>query len=210
MTPAIPPQAAVPNGASIQDRLVDVEGALSKTVDLEPPNIGAEYVSHLIEFYRGESADSEGRFLRELWEWNDEELEFHHDYIQWMFPLPEPSQFNPDAPLLTADDIATFRHDALLRSNLRKSLDRILAFLGLESETNAAVVEGANFSQRIPTVWAYFNHNWLRVTRILRSLKLLGLEEESRALFQKLDAFYRDQRFPITAETFAYWEDAVS
>jgi len=58
-------------------------------------------MSLLVNFYRGESRDAEGRFLEELLAWNDDELEEVHNFVQWLFPLPEPSQFNPDAPLLS-------------------------------------------------------------------------------------------------------------
>jgi hypothetical protein len=53
-----------------------------------------------------------------------------HDYIQWLFPLDEPSRFNADAPLLTPADRLAFRHETLA-ANLRRALDRMLAFYGL-------------------------------------------------------------------------------
>jgi hypothetical protein len=166
-------------------------------------------MSRLLDFYRGEGADAEGRSLRDLWGWPDADLEEVHDFIQWLFPLPEPSRFNPDAPLLTAEDVAAFRGDALLRANLRKSYERILAFLGLGVGADGAVTEGPNFAARARDVWAYANHNWLRVTRILRSLTLLGLGAEAKALFAWLDAAYAARRFPIPADTYRYWKDAV-
>jgi hypothetical protein len=71
------------------------------------------------------------------------------------------------------------------------------------------VAEGPNFTARVPDVWAAPNHNWLRVTRILRSLRLLGLEGEARALYEWLKTLYGSRRFPITADTFRYWTEAV-
>ena len=68
-------------------------------------------MSDLIAFYRGLAPDSEGRTLADLWAFSDREMEDIHDFIQWMFPLREPSRFNPDAPLLTAADIAAFQAD---------------------------------------------------------------------------------------------------
>jgi hypothetical protein len=41
--------------------------------------------------YRGYAGDSEMRTPRGLWLWEDDELEAVHDFIQWMFPLPEPA-----------------------------------------------------------------------------------------------------------------------
>jgi hypothetical protein len=165
-------------------------------------------MSRLVDFHRGTATDSEGRWLRDLWKWNDDDLEAVHDFIQWMFPLPEPSQFNPDAPLLTEEDIAAFRADATLRANLRCSYDRILSFVGLTSH-DGTIKEGPNFSARAAYVWTAPNHNWLRITRILRSLTLLGLESEAQALYACLSAFHQSRRFPIPDSTFRYWTVAV-
>jgi hypothetical protein len=57
-------------------------------------------------------------------------------------------------------------------------------------------------------VWAYFNHNWLRITRVLISLKLLGLDRESQALFRWLDDAWTLRRFPIPANTYQHWKNA--
>jgi hypothetical protein len=166
-------------------------------------------MSQLLDFYRGEGTDREGRRLAEIWAWSDDDLEAVHDFIQWLFPLPEPSQFNPDAPLLREEEMAAFRSEPLLRSNVQQSFKRILTFLGLKQDEQGEVVEGANFSQRLADVWAGPNHNWLRITRILRSLCLLGLGEEAEALYRRLDAWYRQGRFPIPATTHHYWTWAV-
>jgi hypothetical protein len=166
-------------------------------------------MSQLVEFYRGAARDSEGRLLKEMWDWSDDQLETRHDYIQWMFPLAEPSQFNRFAPLLTEEDIAAFREDAHLQAQLQKSFERILAFLGLSQGEDGKVVEGPNFAGRMPEVWSVMNHNWLRITRIISSLRILGREAKARALYDCLEAFYRSVRFPIPADTFQYWTEAV-
>ena len=165
-------------------------------------------MSQLVSFYRGEGTDSEGRLLSEIWAWNDDSLEAIHDFIQWLFPLPEPSRFNPDAPLLTLQDIEAFQKDPLIQANLRKSFERIIAFLGL-AEVDGKIVEGPTFGRRVPFIWAALNHNWLRITRILRSLHLLGRQAEADALYERLAEFHRARRFPIPADTFGYWASAV-
>jgi Opioid growth factor receptor (OGFr) conserved region len=119
--------------------------------------------------------DCEGRFLNDILDWPDDDLEAVHDFIQWLFPLPEPSGFNPDAPLLTEADIAAFKSDPVLQANLLKSFNRILGFLGFAMTGDGKVVEGDNFSARTPDVWATSSHNWLRISRILRSLTRMAL-----------------------------------
>jgi hypothetical protein len=164
-------------------------------------------MSRLIDFYRGEGTDIEGRTLSDLWSLSDLEMEEIHDFIQWMFPLREPSQFNPDAPLLTAADIAAFRAEPVLRANLLRSFDRFLAFLGLirDGERVVETPGGSGTSD----VWLAPNHNWLRITRVLHSLRLLGLDREARAFFDCLQELYRSGRTRITTDTFRYWDDAA-
>jgi hypothetical protein len=164
----------------------------------------------IIDFYRETASDSEGRFFSEILAWNDDQMEEAHDFIQWLFPLLEASRFNPDAPLLTAVDIATFRAESILRDNLRRSFQRMLAFFGLVQRSDGHVVEGSHFGLRSPEIWSYPNHNWLRITRILKCLTLLGLESEARRFFAWLDSENLRRRFPITGETFAYWANAVN
>ena len=72
----------------------------------------------IVAFHRGEQRDSEGRTIAEVWSWDDDELEYVHDYIQWLFPLRAPSRFNPDAPVLDDEQIAAFQSDPALRAEL--------------------------------------------------------------------------------------------
>jgi Opioid growth factor receptor (OGFr) conserved region len=166
-------------------------------------------MSRIVDFYRGQETDTDGRLLQDILAWPDDDFEEVHDFIQWLFPLPEPSQFNSESPLLTEKDIAAFKSDPVLHANLMKSFERILAFLGLSWTADGKVAEGDNFTARITLVWAMPNHNWLRITRILRSLTLLGMEVQAQALYDRLGAYYRSRRFPIPADTFQYWTDAV-
>jgi hypothetical protein len=167
-------------------------------------------MSALVDFYHGQATDSEGRSLAEIWKWGDEELELVHDFIQWLFPLPEPSQFNARAPLLTDADIAAFRAEPVLRSNVLKSFERILRFLGLAQDNGGKIIVGPTFDSRAADVWLAPNHNWLRITRILRSLRLLGLEQQAQALFARLEALFRSGQYPIPPDTFQFWKSAVT
>lgn len=166
-------------------------------------------MSGLLSFYRGQGTDTAGRSLAQIWSWSDDDYESVHDFIQWLFPLPERSQFNSDAPLLTDEDIVAFKSDPGLAANLTKSFARILGFLGLCQAENGRIIEGDNFADRIPDVWGRRNHNWLRISRILRSLTLLGMESQARALHERLNEYFRNQKFPISADTFQYWNEAV-
>ena len=57
-------------------------------------------------------------------------------------------------------------------------------------------------------VWTKPNHNWLRITRCLHSLRLLGLEYAADSFFDALCNLYDENR-GITPDTFMYWQDAA-
>ncbi len=172
--------------------------------------------SRLLAFYSGESPDDRGRKLANILKWNDDELENIHDFIQWMFPLRERSGANPQAPVLDESTVEQFHSRGDLQEKLRASLRRMLKFYGLELKTEGplAVVEGQNFASRSATWLTTGNHNHLRITRMIKSLKTLGLGNEADALFACLRVIYQRQSArstsPISARTFQFWQDAAS
>jgi hypothetical protein len=162
--------------------------------------------SPIVEFYAGKAPDSQGRFLKEILAWDDSRLEAVHDYIQWLFPLPERSAFNPDAPLLDSPTIEAFRESAALRESLAAAFRRMLAFYGFEyGET---IRRSGNFEERAQVWLRSGNHNHLRITRILKSLRLLGLAEQAAAFLRELETLYRDRPRTISAETLCFWQAA--
>ena len=52
------------------------------------------------------------------------------------------------------------------------------------------------------------NHNFLRITRILSSLRLFGLTEEAEALLDVLEVLARKFPGPVSPETLEFWRDA--
>jgi len=161
----------------------------------------------LIGFYRDDAQDDRGRTLAAIVAWPDDSLEDVHDFIQWLFPLPERSGANPAAPVLDRTTIETFHATAAMRDRLRRSFQRMLRFYGLQWNNNA-VERAPNFAARAQNWLWPMNHNHLRLTRILRSLRLLGLEAESAALFRALEAIHHDFPNRITGRTFDFWRDA--
>ena len=164
--------------------------------------------SKILDFYLG-GRDDEGRTLDEILDWPDSELEAVHDFIQWLFPLPERSSANPSAPILDTATIDTFCHSEDLQERLRHSFLRMLHFYGLEFH-EGVVRPGVHFSARSANWLNTGNHNHLRLTRMLRSLRVLGLTSESTALFQALSEIYGSNPRSITQRTFQFWSNAMS
>jgi hypothetical protein len=167
----------------------------------------------ILEFLRGKGTDHRGRSLSDVWKMSLDELETQHDYIQWMFPLKEPSRFVASAPVLSAQDCEVVGQDPEIRSNAIRSLRVMLAFYGLEPTRDSEgvrVLPLRQFSERAAIWLSPGNHNLLRITRILRSLRLLGLRVESEALFRCLESIYSRFKDVIGEESFAYWRDGAT
>jgi hypothetical protein len=166
----------------------------------------------LIAFTSGQSPDNRGRYLSQIQSWDFDRLEDVHDFIQWLFPLPEPSPVNPAAPTLDQASIAEFQRRPDLQSHLLRSFQTMLAFYGFELADKAppAIRRGPEFTKRAANWLSPGNHNHLRITRILRSLHLLGLDAYARAFFSALQEVYKEMPSRSTAASFDYWKRAAS
>ena len=175
-------------------------------IRLGPP--GPE--SAVIDFYRGRGRDHRGRTLDEILAMSDWELEDTHDFIQWLFPIRTRGVAGPVA---TDADIAAFRGDPALRAAMRRSLRRMLIFYGFrineETEAAAAVGPAVNISSRRAVWLRPENHNFKRISRILRSLCLMGLEDPARAFFLALSDIHRVHA-SVIGESFGFWKLALS
>jgi Opioid growth factor receptor (OGFr) conserved region len=168
--------------------------------------------SPLIAFYRGREPDDRRRYLRDVQRQSLEDLETVHDYIQWMFPLPERSSANPGAPILALRDIEEFRGSEELRHALLESFSVMLGFYGLEMKEVDRILRvrsTAAFSARREVWLRRYNHNFLRISRILRCLALLGCRLQALALFEFLRELYRQEPEIIGGDTFSYWSNAI-
>jgi len=141
-------------------------------------------------------------------------IEDAHDYIQWVFPLNTESSADPDAPLLTEEARRAFAWDEVLKDRVQKSLAVMLRFYGLERlplpDDKLVVIRAVTFPDR-RGVWIWpNNHNHLRLTRIIRSLRLIGLKKDAQALAKCLDDICRvEGRDIISQETCDQWRQAA-
>ena len=161
-------------------------------------------MSPILRYYSGTDTDDRGRTLAETQALDARRMEYYHDFIQWLFPLRQPSQYNPGAPVLTDVDVRAFHDRPELRENLGRSFAAFLRFLGLEYVEGTVRAAGP----ARPKVFEIPNHNWLRITRVLLCLKTLGLDDECRAFFAYLQGVY-EAGGGVTRQTFEYWRDAA-
>ncbi len=168
--------------------------------------------SPIMDLFYGRGADHRGRSLDELQDQDHDALEHNHDYIQWLFPLSESSGANSHAPTLTEADIAAFRGNPALRMKLSTSFRIMMRFYGLDlmgTESGFLVKEIPTFDERKRVWLTPLNHNYLRLTRILRSMTLLGCAPHAQALLTGLERLYKTYGNVIGPETLNYWRNAV-
>jgi hypothetical protein len=164
----------------------------------------------LIRFYLGAGADHRGRRLSQILARDDSWLESTHDFIQWLFPLREPSGVMDEAPLLDPVTEAAFATDEDLHRNLGTSFARMLRFYGFE-DSGGAIRPGPAWDARTPDWFRGDTHNNLRITRILTSLCLLGRGDDARRFHAALeDAIATRPVCGIGAQARAYWARAAA
>lgn len=172
---------------------------------------------NLVDFYRGAGADAAGRTIADVWKFDHAHLEDVHDYIQWLFPLAKASQYNANAPLLDDETIAAFTGDPALQSKLEKSLLLMLDFYGLQLVPAAGtiiIIKKASHYAARQSNWqdapsGSINHNLLRLTRMLESLRLLGMCRESLALWRCLEDLQKEVPSKIPDKTVGFWKQAA-
>lgn len=182
-----------------------------------------------IKFLLGEKIQDKSFLFKSCEEFrnaNDSALESHHDFIQVVFPNYEKSGYaNQDLCLnknlkkwqaLMQDLELRFK----IQKNLKLNVNRILIFFGFEVTlgNNSEIIKlNAKDDARIfvpdndPR-----SHNRLRLTRVLKCLKLFGLDREYEMImaaienngqFQKIMRNY-DKDYSGLRESYKYWQDS--
>lgn len=163
-----------------------------------------------MSFYKGRSTDTCGRTIFDIWSFNTYQLENVHNYIQWLFPLNAGSKFNPAAPILSNHDIEAFKSDVQLRQNVLKSFTVILNFYGFEftdSTVNCYITFGSDYEIKKRNWITPHNHNFLRITRILKFLKLTGHQRLLNSFYNALQQVH-DEAKDIIGSSFQFWKSA--
>lgn len=148
-------------------------------------------MSALIDFLKGAGTDGAGRTVFEVVAMSDQDIEQVHDFIQWLFPLDQPSGANRRAPVLSAEDVAEIHASGLAQIALAAATDRM-----------------AHFYQRHGHWLVDHDHNHLRITRIIKSLRLLrgpGEAEDFRQIILRRD---EQAGRPVSAGSRQHWINA--
>ena len=145
----------------------------------------------IIGFLEAKTPDYRGRMILSLWKQTDHQAESTHDYIQWLFPLDEPSRSVNGAPVLTELDIDEIKESSLAQANLAKSASWFLGFLRRNQH------------------WVTkYDHNHLRITRAIKSLRLLASNEAADEFKNMVFEYLGDDLNLIDSKARSFWNSA--
>ncbi len=148
-------------------------------------------MSAIVDFLKGAGTDGAGRTVFDVVALGDQDIENQHDFIQWLFPLNELSGANRRAPVLAAEDVEAIHASGLAQIALAAATDRM-----------------AHFYLRNGHWLVDHDHNHLRITRIIKSLRLLrgpGEAEDFRQIILRRD---EQAGRPVSAGSRQYWIQA--
>lgn len=145
----------------------------------------------LLSFLQDVGPDHQGRYLSDIWKFSDQQIEGTHDFIQWVFPLAEPSGAFPDAPVLEPAEIDLIHKSSPATMNLERSAQWFLDFLGRSKG------------------WLRpHDHNHLRITRMIRSQRLLLGELAAESTKQSVLQMAKKAKVPINDVAYEHWRAA--
>ncbi|KAI9827117.1 MAG: hypothetical protein M1819_007008 [Sarea resinae] len=146
----------------------------------------------ILSFYDyTQGKDFLGRTLEDYLSWTNSQIE-HNQSFFWkaLFPIPERSNSCPLAPVVTEEVFDAFRAPTLqgdhLRYNLGRAVLRIVRYLGFKQHPERAEIyfvmtNNAGFGAQ---GWLNrYDHNHRHISRVLRSLRVLGDDGDAGALF---------------------------
>jgi Opioid growth factor receptor (OGFr) conserved region len=143
-------------------------------------------------YLAGVGRDTRGRLAIAVLGFSDEKLENVHDYIQWLFPLPTRSGAQPDAPVLTEAEIRAIQADPRAIATLEEATERMLRFY---RETSGWLSPQ--------------DHNHLRITRIIKSLRLLVGPDAARRFHEAIMALHDAAGAPVNPRSLRFWVEAA-
>ena len=143
---------------------------------------------NILAFLSGHGTDDQRRSILELMDRDDEFWERTHDFIQWLFPLAEASRSVRHAPVLTDDEIKQIRESQPIQANIQRSVLRYKEFLAGTTKWRSG-----------------YDHNHLRISRVIKSLRLLVSDEAANSFKYWVAGQLGDQIDSIHAESRRHW-----
>lgn len=167
---------------------------------------------NFLSFYLGTEADDKGRKITDILAWSDFRLEHTHNYIQRVFPNLVPSASDYSAPVITEQEAAELREafadkDTRAKMYFDQMYRRMLRFWKLDAWEQTHDSPAMMILPKKPHWVNPDNHNYLRLTRVLKCFELFGLDKEALELNSLLKRLYSLYPQQIGDATMNYWNE---
>lgn len=168
---------------------------------------GMEKIDEMIlyDFLNGTGANYNEEGIDDVLRFDKNTLEKRHDYIQWLFPLPELSRHGLSVAI-SRDLARQWIENDTIRANLLKSYYMMLDFYGIKVISKKPI--RLSFDKAFFT-WGY-SHNRLRISRIIKSMNHFGFKDESMALYEIVMEVCNKKPYMIDKNTRKYWKELKS
>ena len=145
-------------------------------------------MASILAFLEKRGTDHKKRDLVDIIEQDDPFWEHEHDFVQWLFPLDQKSMAVPHSPVIREPEITFIKESAIAQISLDSSLARYKEYLVRNKDWHAA-----------------HDHNHLRITRVLKCLKLLRGKESALQFKYWVALQLGDSIDSINPKTQQYW-----
>ena len=143
------------------------------------------------DFLKDNEPDIYKRYLKDIWMMSDDQIENRHNFIQWIFPLNVKSNAVPSSPILTKKEIISIKKSETAQKNIIKSAEWFLEFLSNNS------------------YWiCQNNHNHYRITRVIKSLRLIHSNEEAEKFKNSIMNLIQGNEKKISPTNIQYWKNS--
>lgn len=146
----------------------------------------------ILAFLECRGTDYKLRRIEEVWAFDDWQIENTHDFIQWMFPLPLENTAQLSRPILSPVGAKKIAESSLALDSLTKSRSWYLNFLKKSS----------GWLQK-------YDHNHLRITRMLKSTALINGPAVAQENYTLVKNIAGKNFHSIGKVAVAFWENAL-
>tara|TARA_B100000963_G_C22218957_1_gene490716 strand:- start:89 stop:535 length:447 start_codon:yes stop_codon:yes gene_type:complete len=125
---------------------------------------------NLREFLKNNETDIYHRYISEIWSFNDEQIETTHNFIQFLFPLTQPSKNSLNKIYINSDDLlCELKSDKKVRESIIYSSNWYFSFL-----------------ERNQHWQTYYDHNHLRISRVIESLNVIVSNRQANRFYKQV------------------------
>jgi hypothetical protein len=142
-------------------------------------------------FLLNKSSDHKGRMLTDIYKFSDNEIEATHDFIQIVFPLAEPSYWSSNKYFIESQQqIDSLSSDKNVKEAILQSASWYVSFLKRNNH------------------WKNVNnHNLKRITRMIKSVRLIVGDIEADKIKKEIISFQNIEKL-VGQKSIKYWKNA--